>query len=386
MSGICETSGMNSMQKVVGVIGGGQLARMMHPAAIAMGIELRVFSETENSSAHSATTRVGDYTNLDELKEFCKGVDALSFDHEHVPVALLAELEKSGVAVRPGSQALIHAQNKLVMRKKLASLELPMPAWQEIKSEEELKNFIALHGPEVIVKTPIGGYDGKGVRVVSEVSQVADWFSQLDSIGGALLAEQKISFTRELAILSARNPSGEFKTWPLVQTTQISGVCAEVIAPAPGSPNIELAIEIARRVSEGLGVVGVLAVELFETQSGDLFINELAMRPHNSGHFSIEGSTTSQFEQHLRAVLDLPLGETALVAEHAVMLNLLGVDDSNTFVERYQHAMAIAPNTKFHSYEKSARKGRKMGHLTIVGNDLESMLKEIRSAHQVLTK
>lgn len=386
MSGICETSGMNSMQKVVGVIGGGQLARMMHPAAIAMGIELRVFSETEHSSAHSATTRVGDYTNLDELKEFCKGVDALSFDHEHVPVALLAELEKSGVAVRPGSQALIHAQNKLVMRKKLASLELPMPAWQEIKSEEELKNFIALHGPEVIVKTPIGGYDGKGVRVVSEVSQVADWFSQLDSIGGALLAEQKISFTRELAILSARNPSGEFKTWPLVQTTQISGVCAEVIAPAPGSPNIELAIEIARRVSEGLGVVGVLAVELFETQSGDLFINELAMRPHNSGHFSIEGSTTSQFEQHLRAVLDLPLGETALVAEHAVMLNLLGVDDSNTFVERYQHAMAIAPNTKFHSYEKSARKGRKMGHLTIVGNDLESMLKEIRSAHQVLTK
>ena len=374
------------MQKVVGVIGGGQLARMMHPAAIAMGIELRVFSETEHSSAHSATTRVGDYTNLDELKEFCKGVDALSFDHEHVPVALLAELEKSGVAVRPGSQALIHAQNKLVMRKKLASLELPMPAWQEIKSEEELENFIALQGPEVIVKTPIGGYDGKGVRVVSEVSQVADWFSQLDSIGGALLAEQKISFTRELAILSARNPSGEFKTWPLVQTTQISGVCAEVIAPAPGSPNIELAIEIARRVSEGLGVVGVLAVELFETQSGDLFINELAMRPHNSGHFSIEGSTTSQFEQHLRAVLDLPLGETALVTEHAVMLNLLGVDDSNTFVERYQHAMAIAPNTKFHSYEKSARKGRKMGHLTIVGNDLESMLKEIRSAHQVLTK
>ncbi|MFM1779027.1 MAG: hypothetical protein RIS51_172 [Actinomycetota bacterium] len=386
MSGICETSGMNSMQKVVGVIGGGQLARMMHPAAIAMGIELRVFSETENSSARSATTKVGDYTNLDELKEFCKGVDALSFDHEHVPVALLAELEKSGVAVRPGSQALIHAQNKLVMRKKLASLELPMPAWQEIKSEAELEKFIALHGPEVIVKTPIGGYDGKGVRVVSEVSQVADWFSQLDSIGGALLAEQKISFTRELAILSARNPSGEFKTWPLVQTTQISGVCAEVIAPAPGSPNIELAIEIARRVSEGLGVVGVLAVELFETQSGDLFINELAMRPHNSGHFSIEGSTTSQFEQHLRAVLDLPLGETALVAEHAVMLNLLGVDDSNTFVERYQHAMTIAPNTKFHSYEKSARKGRKMGHLTIVGNDLESMLKEIRSAHQVLTK
>lgn len=377
---------MNSRKPVVGVIGGGQLARMMHPAAIALGIELRVFSETENSSAHSATTAVGDYSQLDQLVEFSKNVDVLTFDHEHVPVSLLSELEKSGVAVRPNSAALIHAQNKLVMRNRLQELGLPMPKWREISSANELEEFIGEHGPEIIVKTPIGGYDGKGVRVVSNLSQVADWFEKLESIGGKLLAEQKIDFTRELAILSARTPSGEFKTWPLVQTTQISGVCAEVIAPAPGSPNFELAAKIAERVSSGLGVIGVLAVELFETANGDLFINELAMRPHNSGHFSIEASTTSQFEQHLRAVLDLPLGETTLKSKFAVMLNLLGVDDENTFVERYSVAMKSAPNTKFHSYQKAARKGRKMGHLTIVGDDLSAMLAEIRAAHDALTK
>lgn len=386
MSGICETNSMNSKQKIVGVVGGGQLARMMHPAAIALGIQLRVFSETENSSAHSATTKVGDYTKLEELKDFAKDLDALTFDHEHVPVALLAELEKSGVAVRPGSRALIHAQNKLVMRKKLSELGLPMPKWSEVTNQDQLQDFISKFGPKVIVKTPIGGYDGKGVRVVSEVSQVADWFANISNLGGALLAEQKIEFTRELAILSARNPSGEFRTWPIVQTTQLEGVCAEVIAPAPSNPNQELAVEIARTVSEGLGVIGVLAVELFETQDGSLFINELAMRPHNSGHFSIEGSVTSQFEQHLRAVLDLPLGETKLKTNFAVMLNLLGVDETNTFVERYMDAMKEHPNTKFHSYEKAARKGRKMGHLTIVGDDLEAMLREIRSAHQRLTK
>lgn len=377
---------MNSKQPVVGVVGGGQLARMMHPAAIALGIELRVFSETEKSSAHSATAKVGDYTQLEELRDFCSGVDALTFDHEHVPVALLEKLEASGVLVRPGSKALVHAQNKLVMRKELAKLGLPMPQWEEITNATDLEKFIAQHGPKVIVKTPIGGYDGKGVRVVAAVEDVSDWLENISSYGGALLAEQKINFTRELAILSARNPSGEFRNWPLVQTTQIDGVCAEVIAPAPGKPNEELAIEIARKVSEGLGVIGVLAVELFETADGSLFINELAMRPHNSGHFSIEGSVTSQFEQHLRAALDLPLGETKLVTKFAVMLNLLGVDDQNTFVERYPLVMAQAPNTKFHGYEKAARQGRKMGHLTIVGNDLELMLQEIRTAHSLLTK
>ncbi|MFM2020243.1 MAG: hypothetical protein RL718_824 [Actinomycetota bacterium] len=369
---------------IVGVIGGGQLARMMQPAAINLGITLRVFAEDENSSAHLGAYRVGDYLNLAALKEFCVGLDALTFDHEHVPASLLEALESDGIAVRPGSKALIHAQNKLTMRRRLADLGLPMPAWMAATTAAEVDQFIANHGPEIVVKTPIGGYDGKGVRVISSVTEVADWLADIQDYGSELLLEQKVDFVGECAQLSARTPSGEFKTWPLVRTIQRHGVCSEVIAPF-GSPAQQIAAEkLAKTISEGLGVVGVLAVELFETASGELLINELAMRPHNSGHFSIEGSKTSQFEQHLRAVLDLPLGATELVDQAAVMINLLGVDDSNSFVEHYPEAMALAPEVKFHLYEKTPRKGRKMGHITLVGPDSAELLKQGQAAREVL--
>lgn len=369
---------------VVGVIGGGQLARMMQPAAIALGIELRVFAETEGSSAHQATTRVGDYTELSSLREFCQGLDALTFDHEHVPTNLLAALESEGAKVRPGSSALIHAQNKLTMRRKLSELGLPMPSWASAKTASDVQDFLDAHGPEIVVKTPIGGYDGKGVRVISSVSEVSDWLLGIESYGSELLLEEKVKFVGECAQLSARNPSGEFKTWPLVRTLQSSGVCDEVVAPFGTPDQKTLAEGIARRVSEGLGVVGVLAVELFELEGGDLVVNELAMRPHNSGHFSIEGSVTSQFEQHLRAVLDLPLGDTSLLGESVVMLNLLGVDSSNSFVEHYPEAMKHYPSAKFHTYEKQPRAGRKMGHITLVGRDPQQLLSQGRAAREVL--
>ena len=369
---------------VVGVIGGGQLARMMQPAAINLGIELRVFAEAKNSSAHQAAYRVGDYNNLSALQEFCEGIDALTFDHEHVPAELLRALEARGVKVRPGSEALIHAQNKLTMRRKLEQLGMPMPAWKAATTSADVEAFLQQHGPEIVVKTPIGGYDGKGVRVIREVSQVADWLSGIESYGSELLLEQKVEFIGECAQLSARRPSGEFKTWPLVKTVQRGGVCSEVIAPFGSSTQQLEAERLARTIAEGLGVVGVLAVELFETSAGELLINELAMRPHNSGHFSIEGSKTSQFEQHLRAVLDLPLGATGLVDSAAVMLNLLGVDDSNSFVGSYPEAMALAPEAKFHLYEKTPRLGRKMGHITLVGSSPEDLLKQGEAARKVL--
>ncbi len=367
----------------IGVIGGGQLARMMQPAAIALGLNLQVLAETENSSAHQAVTMVGDYTNLETLKSFAKTVDVITFDHEHVPVSHLKQLEDDGVLVRPGSAALIHAQNKLIMRQAMERLDLPQPSWQEIKSEKDLADFLAQH-KEAVVKTPIGGYDGKGVRVVSATQQVSDWLANLESFGGSLLAEQKINFTRELSQLSARNPSGDFTTWPLVQTIQKDGVCSEVIAPAPSSIRQEIASKIAQTIAEGLGVTGVLAVELFEDETGNYLINELAMRPHNSGHFSIEGSVTSQFEQHLRAVADLPLGSTAMKTDVAVMVNLLGVDDSNCFVEHYSKVMANHPIIKFHSYEKAPRQGRKMGHLTAVGSDWKKLVADASNARDEL--
>ena len=367
----------------IGVIGGGQLARMMQPAAIALGLELKVLAESENSSAHQAVTSIGDYTQFSVLEQFAKTVDVITFDHEHVPISHLEKLEESGAVVRPSSAALIHAQNKLLMRKAMEKLGLPQPVWKEILSANDLQEFLDLHG-QVIVKTPIGGYDGKGVRVVGQVSDVGDWLDNLDKFGGSLLAEEKVEFRRELSQLSARNPSGEFAAWPLVQTIQQKGVCSEVIAPAPGISGKSISIEIAKAIAEGLNVTGVMAVELFEDSKGNLLINELAMRPHNSGHFSIEGSVTSQFEQHLRAVANLPLGSTAMKAEVAVMVNLLGVDDSNTFVEHYPAVMKKYPQVKFHSYEKSARAGRKMGHLTAIGSNPQELLAATTAAREAL--
>ena len=367
----------------VGVIGGGQLARMMLAPAIELGIELKVLAETENSSASIATTTVGDYTDLKTVLDFASGVDVITFDHEHVPLAILEALESQGKSVQPPSKALAHAQNKLVMRKALAKIGAPNPNWRAVSSKDQLDEFIAEFGPEVIVKTPIGGYDGKGVRVVSDASSVSDWLEpkSLLSLGGELLAEEKVSFTRELAQLSARNPSGEFKAWPVVETRQKDGVCSEVLAPAPNVSK-ELASEsmrIAELISSSLGVTGNLAVEMFETQDGRLLVNELAMRPHNSGHFSIEGATTSQFEQHLRAVLDLPLGDTSM-EQMAVMVNLLGVSNDRDFVENYEQAVQEFPGAKIHAYGKSPRIGRKLGHITVVDKSLDSALDQATKA------
>jgi 5-(carboxyamino)imidazole ribonucleotide synthase len=357
---------------------------MMHPAAIALGIELKVFAEADRSPAKSATTKVGDYTDYAQLLEFARSVDVLTFDHEHVPTKLLERLQAEGIAVRPGPDALVHAQNKLIMRRKIADLGLPQPAWSAAKNEADVAEFISEYGPKIVVKTPIGGYDGKGVRIIGQVQEVADWLENIHAFGGELLLEQKVPFVRELAQLSARRPSGEFAAWPLVATYQTNGVCSEVIAPAPGPVDAIETLRIAKAISEGLGVTGVMAVELFETESGEIFINELAMRPHNSGHFSIEGSITSQFEQHLRAVLDLPLGATDSVADYAVMINLLGVDGENDFARHYPVAMKRFPEAKFHLYQKQPRAGRKMGHLTLLGNDHAELVAAGQACRELL--
>lgn len=370
----------------VGVIGGGQLARMMTPAAINLGIEIKVLAEAEGSSAALATTQVGDYNQLEVVREFAKTVDVITFDHEHVPIAVLAALEAEGVDVQPPSKALVFAQNKLQMRERLGALGLPMPDWAEIQNADDLDVFIAAHGGVAILKTPIGGYDGKGVRVVRSAAEAADWLTDLAKYGGSLLVEEKVDFVRELAQLSARRPSGEFQAWPLVQTIQENGVCSVVHAPAPNASAETMAstVEIARKVAEGIGVTGVLAVELFEARDGRILINELAMRPHNSGHVTMEGAVTSQFEQHIRAVLDLPLGSPKPRAKHAVMVNLLGVDDKNNFVQAYDKALAAHPEAKVHVYGKSARAGRKMGHVTVVSDDSSHALAEATAAAAVL--
>ena len=370
----------------VGAIGGGQLARMMGDAAAAAKVEFAVLAEVEKSSAQAFASTIGDYSQLSVVERFAKTVDVITFDHEHVPLEVLRALEADSVSVQPPSKALAFAQNKLKMRQRLSALNLPMPVWREIKSADDLQEFIESVDGVAILKTPIGGYDGKGVRVVRSVSDAQDWLDNIDNFGGSLLAEEKVDFVRELAQLSARSVSAEFAAWPLVETRQVDGVCSVVIAPAPNASSeiLERCEKIAKVIAEDLGVTGVLAVEMFEARDGRILINELAMRPHNSGHFSIEGSATSQFEQHLRAVAGLPLGPTNLVAGHAVMVNLLGTGDTNTFVEHFALAAERHPAAHLHAYGKSARKGRKMGHVTVVADDLDYALSEANAAAAVL--
>ncbi len=376
-----ESSGR--MATIVGVIGGGQLARMMVPAAVNLGIELRVLAETEGMAAELAATAVGDYRDPDVVLAFAETVDVITFDHEHVPQEILRTLVERGIPVHPGPDALLYAQDKLLMRKRLTELGLPVPDWAAVHNAEELAAFLAQQGGRAVVKTARGGYDGKGVRVVTHEHDVDDWFTALaeDANGGALLAEELVDFRRELAQVVARRPSGEIVAWPVVETVQRDGVCAEVIAPAPHSAGklAEVASDIATQVADGLGVTGVLAVELFETTDERLLINELAMRPHNSGHWSIDGATTSQFEQHLRAVLDLPLGATEMRKQWSVMVNILGGPTEGTLLDRYPAALEMHPSVKVHNYGKDPRPGRKIGHVTVCGDDVDDAAYEARA-------
>ncbi|WP_043993448.1 5-(carboxyamino)imidazole ribonucleotide synthase [Leifsonia xyli] len=368
----------------VGVIGGGQLARMMIPPAVELGVDIRVLQEAEGMSARLAASGVGDYRDLGAVLAFAETVDVVTFDHEHVPQSILRELVARGIPVHPGPDALLYAQDKIQMRAKLGDLGLPVPDWAAVETSGELAAFLDDHGGRAVVKTARGGYDGKGVRLVSDASGADDWFLALgeNGRGGALLVEELVSFRRELAQLVARRPSGEVVAWPVVETVQRDGVCAEVIAPAPGSAGrlAQVASDIAHRIADGLGVTGVLAVELFETTDGRVLVNELAMRPHNSGHWSIEGAVTNQFEQHLRAVLDLPLGAATAREDWSVMVNILGGPSEGTVQDRYPAALAAHPEAKFHGYGKAPRPGRKVGHVTVCGDDLDDIAYRARSA------
>ena len=372
------------MTKTVGVIGGGQLARMMIAPAIELGVEIRVLAEAPGMSAQLAATAVGDYRDLDTVRAFARTVDVVTFDHEHVPQAILRALVDEGIPVHPGPDALQYAQDKLLMRAKLSELGLPVPDWASVETPEELDAFLTDHGGRAVVKTARGGYDGKGVRVIDGPTEVDDWFTALaeDGNGGALLVEELVDFRRELAQQVARRPSGDIVAWPVVETVQRDGICAEVVAPAPASAGriAELSEDIAVRIADGLGVTGMLAVELFETTDDRVLVNELAMRPHNSGHWSIDGSTTSQFEQHLRAVLDLPLGSTGVLQPWSMMINVLGGPEGATMPDRYDEAMREHPTAKFHSYAKESRPGRKVGHVTVCGDDLDEVAYQARGA------
>lgn len=364
---------------VVGMVGGGQLARMTHEAGIPLGIRFRLLSDTPQDSAAQVVSDVvvGDYRDLDTLRAFARGCDVITFDHEHVPTAHLRALEAEGIPVRPGPDALVHAQDKGVMRARLDAIGVPCPRHRIVADPADVVAFAAEgSGFPVVLKTVRGGYDGKGVWVVDGADEAAEPFRA----GVPVLAEEKVDFARELAANVVRSPHGQAVAYPVVESVQVNGVCDTVIAPAPGlDPDLAAAAqELALKVAAELGVVGHLAVELFETRDGRILVNELAMRPHNSGHWTMDGAVTSQFANHVRAVLDLPLGDPRPRAPWTVMANVLGGDYPDMYTA-YLHCMARDPQLKIHMYGKDVKPGRKVGHVNTYGDDLADVRE--RAAH-----
>ncbi|GIJ33018.1 5-(carboxyamino)imidazole ribonucleotide synthase [Micromonospora sediminimaris] len=369
---------------VVGMVGGGQLARMTHQAAISLGQSLRVLALTPDDGAAlvAADVQYGDHTDLAALRTFAKGCEVVTFDHEHVPTEHIRALAGEGVKLFPPADALVHAQDKQVMRERLGTLGAPNPRWRPVASPTDLVTFGDEVGWPVVLKAARGGYDGRGVWPATDPASATDLAQTLLAGGTKLIVEERVTLRRELAVQVARSPFGQVAVYPVVETVQRDGICVEVLAPAPGLAE-DLAVaaqQLAIDLATALGVVGLLAVELFEVADSAvpggsrLVVNELAMRPHNSGHWTIEGARTSQFEQHLRAVLDYPMGDTSLTAPVVVMANVLGGQPGGMSVdERLHHLFAAEPTARVHLYGKQVRPGRKIGHVTVLGDDLDEV-------------
>lgn len=361
---------------------------MMQQAAIPLGIHLRVLALDKDESAAQVTpdVAVGRHDDPEALLAFGAGLDVITFDHEHVPPAHLEQLEAAGIAVRPGPEALVHAQDKALMRQRLSSAGIPCPEWAVLDDVAEGVTFGARVGWPFVLKTSRGGYDGKGVWIIGSPDELESVMTSV-ALGpqAVWLAEARVDFTQELAAQVARSPHGQVVAYPVARTVQVDGICSEVVAPAPGLAP-ERAVEaqrIAIRIANELGCTGMLAVELFDTPAG-LLVNELAMRPHNSGHWTIDGAVTSQFENHLRAVLDLPLGKPTAKFAWSVMVNVLGGPAVDMY-SGYLHCMARDPGVRIHMYGKDVRPGRKIGHVTVSSDDLDDALRRARHAADYLS-
>lgn len=353
---------------VVAMVGAGQLARMTHQAAIALGLRLRVLGAHGDAAVDAGAWPVpGSPGDLGDLHRLAAGADVLTFDHEHVPPDLLAALEEEGVAMAPAAAAKRFAQDKLHARRELVARGFPVPPFTRAGTPEDARDFAASHGWPLVAKAPRGGYDGRGVFAL-EGPRAAD--RALSRLPDGFLLEPHLAIDRELAILIARTASGDRIAYPVVQTVQRDAMCREILAPAAIDPGVAARVrDLALALADEIGATGVLAVEFFHTRDGELLINELALRPHNSGHYTIEGCVTSQFEQHLRAVLGWPLGSSALLAPAVATVNVVGPADGSDPADRLGRALAV-PGAHVHLYGKAPRPGRKLGHVTVCGRAL----------------
>ena len=361
-------------QRRVGIVGAGQLARMMAQAAIPLDIELVLLAADANDGAAQVVPAVivGAPDDAAMLRALADRVDVVTFDHELVDPALLASLERDGVRVWPSSATMALAQNKRRQRAELGEAGFPIPAYRDIDTLEGIRAFGAEHGWPLVLKASRGGYDGRGVWVVADEDAARMVWEDAQAHGTVLLAEELLPLDLELAVLVARRPSGETVVYPAVETVQRDGICNELRVPLRiDQALVAEAEQLARQIATRIDAVGIMAVEFFVSR-GSLYVNELAPRPHNSGHWTIEGAGTSQFEQHLRAVLDLPLGDTGLTAPAVATVNILGPEDGSDPRDRLADGLAVS-GAHIHFYGKGARPGRKLGHVTVTGSDRDEV-------------
>ncbi len=348
---------------------------MAGEAASALGLSMVVLAEHSGDAACEVAAEVvlGSPFVAADLRAIADRCDVLTFDHEQVDLDMVAQLAAQGAVVRPGADTLELAVDKARMRTVLDDAGVPVPAYVVIDEGPDaldaVVSFAADHGWPVMLKAARGGYDGKGVWPVADRAEAA---AVVAGVGGRIVAEELLPLDAELAVMVARRPSGASAAWPAVETAQVGGVCREVLVPGRLHANVlEAASSLGQKVAEIAGGVGVMAVELFWS-GGRLLVNEVATRPHNSGHWTIEGAVTSQFENHVRAVLDVPLGATAPQHSQVASVNVFGGPDGADPARLLAAGLAVE-GAHVHLYGKSARPGRKLGHVTVCGDEAEAV-------------
>ncbi|MBS3942547.1 MAG: 5-(carboxyamino)imidazole ribonucleotide synthase [Actinobacteria bacterium] len=368
------------MTPIIGVVGGGQLARMMLPVAARLGLRLVFLARPGDAVAAVWPDVVEGEPDAAGLRRLAERVDVITVEHELVDLDTLRALAGEGLAVRPSADTLDVAVDKVRQREVLGAAGVPMAPWTLAGDLDAIGAFGAEHGWPLVLKRPRGGYDGRGVWMVDDAAAARAVVDEVD--GAALLVEPQVALTGELAVLVARRPGGETVVYDPVETVQVDAMCREVLQPPRVSAvAAERAHDIGRRVADAIDSIGMLSVELFV--SGDeVLLNELAARPHNAGHLTIEAAATSQFENHLRAVADLPLGAPTARGP-AAMVNVVGGDVDP--YERLADALAAEPDVAVHLYGKDYRRGRKLGHVTATGPDLDRARHAALHAVDVLT-
>lgn len=367
--------------KTLGILGGGQLGRMLALAAHNLAVPVRCWDEQPDAVAsHVTHLHVDSFSSSTRLDAFLDGLTCVTTEWENVPVDLLRAIESRGVPVRPGSSALAVTQDRLLEKQLAQRLGIATPRFVPVDSLAQLEAAIALCGTPCIVKTRRFGYDGKGQFTIRAATDAAACWTAIGAAPGGLIVESFVRFDRELSIIAARSIIGQTRAYPLSQNVHRSGILHTSIAPAPkvNPTTAARAVEIVSAVAKHLDYVGVLAVELFDV-AGELFFNEIAPRVHNSGHWTINSSITSQFENHVRAVLDLPLGDTAMKHPglHAGMVNLVGT------IPNRADLLSI-PGAMLHDYAKAPRAARKLGHVNLAADSLEAVQAQISAVERLL--